>query len=97
MHSPALTHHEKCNGTGYPSGIKGEEIPVSSRIVAITDVFDALTSERPYKKAWPVEKALELLKVESRQHFDPKYVQVFLDATQNVLKIKEQYTEKLAQ
>lgn len=90
----ALTHHEKWNGTGYPSGIKEDEIPVSGRIVAIADVFDALTSKRPYKQPWPVEKTVDLMKEESGQHFDPKYVQAFLDAMPDVLKIKEQYAEK---
>ena len=90
----ALTHHEKWNGEGYPDGIKGEDIPLSGRIVAIADVFDALTSERPYKNAWPVEKALDLLKEESGQHFDPKLVPAFLEVVPEVLKIKDQYAEK---
>jgi|ETNmetMinimDraft_23_1059889.scaffolds.fasta_scaffold218909_1 putative two-component system response regulator len=59
----------------------------------VTDVFDALTSERPYKKPWPVEKALDLLKEESGQHFDPKLVPAFLEVVPEVLKIKDQYAE----
>ena len=61
----ALYHHEKWDGSGYPHGLKGEEIPLSARIVAIADVFDALTSERPYKKAWPIEKAIAVLEARS--------------------------------
>jgi putative two-component system response regulator len=90
----ARTHHEKWNGKGYPAGIKEEEIPASGRIVAIADVFDALTSKRPYKQPWPVEKAVDLIKEESGQHFDPKLVPAFLEAIPEILKIKEQYAEK---
>jgi putative two-component system response regulator len=74
----ALTHHEKWNGTGYPGGIKGESIPLVGRIVAVADVFDALVSKRPYKKAWPVEKAVAVIKEESGKHFDPGLVDVFM-------------------
>ena len=91
----ALTHHEKWNGKGYPNGVKGEDIPLTGRIVAIADVFDALTTERPYKKAWPIEKANNLIKEESGQHFDPKLVSAFQDALSEILKIKDQYAERL--
>lgn len=90
----ALTHHEKWNGKGYPEGISEEEIPIEGRIVAIADVFDALTSERPYKKAWPDEKAIGLIKEESEQHFDPKLCIAFQEAIPEILKIKEEYSEK---
>ena len=73
----AVNHHEKWDGSGYPRGIAGEEIPLEARIVAIADVFDALTSERPYKKAWSVEKAVGLLKEEAGHHFDPDLVPIF--------------------
>ena len=89
----ALTHHERWNGKGYPRGIKGEAIPLSGRIVAIADIFDALTSNRPYKKAWPVEKALEFIKEESGEHFDPQLVSFFCKAFPEVLKIKAKYGE----
>ncbi|PKH09631.1 HD domain-containing phosphohydrolase [Moritella sp. Urea-trap-13] len=75
----ALYHHEKWNGSGYPHGLSGENIPLSARIVALADVFDALTSERPYKKAWPIEKAVQLIKEESGEHFDPDLVIHFLN------------------
>lgn len=71
-------HHEKWDGTGYPRGLKGEEIPLAARIFAIVDVWDALTSNRPYRKAWPKEKALEHIKEQSGKHFDPKIVDLFL-------------------
>jgi len=92
-HDIALTHHEKWNGKGYPNGLKGEAIPLVGRITAIADVFDALTSVRPYKKAWPVEKAVNLIKEESGQHFDPKLVEAFLKKLPEIIEIKEKYAE----
>lgn len=74
----AETHHEKWDGSGYPHGLKAEEIPIEGRILAICDVYDALNSERPYKKAWPKEKVIDYLKSESGQHFDPKLVKLFI-------------------
>lgn len=73
----ALTHHEKFNGKGYPHGLVGTNIPLSGRIVAVADVFDALTSTRPYKEAWPIEKAVALIEREKGQHFDPVIVDAF--------------------
>jgi len=92
----ARTHHEKWNGKGYPNGIAGEDIPLVGRIVAIADVFDALTTERPYKDAWPVEKAVNLIKEEAGQHFDSKLVQAFVDSLPEILAIKEKYAENTA-
>jgi len=89
----ALTHHEKWNGQGYPKGLAGEEIPLVGRIVAVADVFDALTTERPYKKAWSVDRAVEIIKEESGQHFDPMLVDAFLQSLTEILAIKEQYAE----
>lgn len=74
----ARYHHEKYDGTGYPAGLKGEEIPLSARIIAVVDVFDALTSLRPYKEAWPAEQALALIRDGSGTHFDPQVVDAFL-------------------
>lgn len=74
----ALTHHEKWDGSGYPKGLKGEEIPIAGRIVAIADVFDALTSERPYKRAWTAAEAVAEIKRTSGTHFDPDVVKAFL-------------------
>ncbi len=70
-------HHEKWDGTGYPRGLKGEEIPLIARIFAIADVWDALTSDRPYRPAWPREKVLVYLQEQSGKHFDPRVVEVF--------------------
>lgn len=86
-------HHEKWDGSGYPEGLKGEEIPLSARIVAVADVFDALTSERPYKKAWTVEAALALLEEQSGKHFDPQLVIAFQQCITQVLEIKHRYND----
>lgn len=74
----ARYHHEKYDGTGYPAGLKADEIPLSARIIAVVDVFDALTSLRPYKEAWPLEQALALIRDGSGTHFDPQVVDAFL-------------------
>ena len=71
-------HHEKWNGTGYPHGLKGEEIPLSARIFAVVDVWDALTSDRPYRKAWSKEEALAYIQEQAGEHFDPQVVDAFL-------------------
>ena len=89
----ALSHHEKWNGSGYPYGLKGEEIPLSGRIVAIADVFDALTTERPYKKAWTVEDAVKFIDEKSGSHFDPNLVPLFHVVMSEILDIKEQHAE----
>jgi len=88
----ALTHHEKWNGQGYPRRLKGEQIPRVGRIVAIADVFDALTSKRPYKEAWPVQDAVNLLQKEAGEHLDPQLVSLFVEALPEILKIKETHT-----
>jgi putative two-component system response regulator len=92
-HEIALTHHEKWNGKGYPNGLKGEDIPLVGRITAIADVFDALTSVRPYKKAWTVEDAVNLIKEESGQHFEPRLVDCMLENLDEIIKIKDKYAE----
>ncbi|MGC9063072.1 MAG: HD-GYP domain-containing protein [bacterium] len=71
-------HHEKWDGSGYPRGLKGEEIPLAARIFAVADVFDALTSDRSYRKAWTKESAIEYIKGEAGKHFDPRVVDAFL-------------------
>ena len=90
----ALTHHEKWDGSGYPAGLVGEDIPFCGRIVAIADVFDALTTERPYKKAWPIEKALAVMEGDSGSHFDPALVDVFLKSIDELLKVRNKYQEQ---
>jgi putative nucleotidyltransferase with HDIG domain len=72
-------HHEKWDGTGYPRGLKGEEIPLSARIFAVIDVYDALTSDRPYRPAWTKEKTLEYIREQAGMHFDPEIVKIFLE------------------
>jgi putative two-component system response regulator len=89
----ALSHHEKWNGLGYPKGLSGTDIPLVGRIVAIADVFDALTCVRPYKTAWPVEKAFELIASEAGKHFDPHLVGLFLKAEAEVRRITTQYSD----
>jgi putative two-component system response regulator len=74
----ALTHHERWDGHGYPHGLAGEAIPLAGRIVAVADVFDALTHERVYKEAWPVEQALEEIRTQAGRQFDPDVVEAFL-------------------
>jgi len=89
----ALTHHEKFDGSGYPNGLKGEEIPLFGRIVAVADVFDALTSERPYKKAWSLSGAQDFLRENSGHHFDPLCVDAFFAKWENVLAIRERFMD----
>ncbi len=89
----ALTHHEKWDGTGYPNALRGEAIPLEGRIVAIADVFDALCTARPYKKAWPVEDAIGYLRGESGKHFDPVLAEHFITALPEILAIKEKFAE----
>ncbi len=89
----ALQHHEKWNGKGYPDGIEKENIHLYARIVAVADVFDALTSVRPYKGAWDVDKAVDLIKEERGVHFDPMVVSAFLNALDDILEVKKEYQE----
>ena len=85
----ALAHHEKFDGSGYPYSLKGTDIPLSARIVAIADVFDALTSVRPYKEAWSIDKALEYVRNESGKHFDPDLVDAMLSMRELLVKIHD--------
>ena len=87
--SIALTHHEKWNGQGYPHGLAGEDIPLAGRITAIVDIFDALTSDRPYKKAWSVDDALALISQEAGHGLDPRLVELFLELRPEVETIVE--------
>lgn len=89
----ALTHHEKFDGSGYPHGLKGEDIPKVGRIVAVADVFDALTSSRPYKKAWSIDDAVELLQKEAGHHFDPQLVALFVANLDEILVIKSKFAD----
>jgi HD-GYP domain-containing protein (c-di-GMP phosphodiesterase class II) len=75
----ATYHHERWDGHGYPEGLAGDEIPLSARIMAVADVYDALISERCYKKAMPIDQALNIIREESGTHFDPQLAEVFLN------------------
>jgi HD-GYP domain-containing protein (c-di-GMP phosphodiesterase class II) len=79
-------HHEKWDGTGYVYGLKGDQIPLTARIFAVVDVYDSLTSDRLYRKAWPEEKAREYIQEQSGKHFDPRVVEVFLKELQIIVK-----------
>jgi putative two-component system response regulator len=93
----ALCHHEKWDGSGYPEGLAGDTIPVEARIVALADVFDALTSVRPYKPAWPIEKATDLIKEQSGKHFDPSLVDAFFQCLPEILEAREKWQEESGQ
>lgn len=88
----ALAHHEKWDGSGYPYHLKGEEIPLAARIVTIADVFDALTTDRPYKKAWPINDAIATINDAAQQYFDPQWIIHFNSALPKILLIKQQYS-----
>lgn len=92
--SIAINHHEKWDGSGYPAGTAGKQIPIEARIVAIADVFDALTSIRPYKPAWSIEDATAYIKQESGKHFDPELVDAFFIALPNILKIRSELLDQ---
>lgn len=88
----ALAHHERYDGKGYPKGLVGKKIPVSARIVAIADVFDALTSKRPYKEAWSVDEAIKFIEGESGKHFDPDLVKTLIKIRPRLEKIHAEYS-----
>jgi HD-GYP domain-containing protein (c-di-GMP phosphodiesterase class II) len=87
------THHEKYDGSGYPNGLKGEAIPIMGRITAIADVFDALGSERCYKKAWPLEEVLNFFKQERGKHFDPELIDLFFEHLDEFLQVRNKYSD----
>ena len=90
----ALYHHEKYDGSGYPEGLKGEEIPLEARIVAVADVFDALTTERPYKRAWAMDEAVSYIQALSGSHFDPMCVSAFLSRLDDIRVVKEDLSDE---
>ena len=92
----AKEHHEKYNGKGYPNKLSGNTIHLYARIVAIADVFDALSSDRTYKKAWPLEKIIALFKEERGEHFDPFLVDLFLKHVDEFVAIQELYADTSA-
>jgi putative two-component system response regulator len=90
----ALHHHERWDGAGYPQGLSGSDIPLWGRICAVADVFDAVTSERPYKPAFPNEEALQLLRDGRGKHFDPRVVDVFFECLEDILAIQDKYKDE---
>ena len=92
-HTIALAHHEKWNGSGYPNGLKGEKIPIQARLSTVADVFDALTSIRPYKQAWSVEDTMNYFRSEIGKQFDPTIVALLEKELPGVLQIKEEFSE----
>ncbi len=91
----AQHHHEKWDGSGYPEGLSGEDISIEGRIVAVCDVFDALTSERPYKKAWDVNEAVDWMQEQKGKHFQPELMDAFIKTLPEVNKIRDQFTDAL--
>ena len=91
--SITLSHHEKWDGSGYPNALRGEEIPIEGRITAVCDVFDALTSDRPYKAAWPVDKARCYVRDNAGSHFDPVLAEAFIDILPEILEIREAHAD----
>ena len=89
----AFEHHEKWDGSGYPKGLKGEEIHIYGRITAVADVFDALGSGRCYKKAWPLERIMELFKEERGKHFDPRLVDLLFENLESIVEIRDKYKD----
>ncbi len=92
----ALTHHEKWDGSGYPNGLKGKAIPLLAQIVAIADVFDALTTRRPYKEPFSLERSFAIIREGRGSHFSPHVVDAFFETTNEILSIKEQYKDEQA-
>ena len=89
-----LYHHERWDGKGYPKGLKGEEIPLSARIMAVADVFDALVARRSYKEGFPFDTAIDIIRKESGTHFDPEVVEAFLQCQDEARAIAEQANRK---
>ncbi|MFV0520226.1 MAG: HD domain-containing phosphohydrolase [Lachnospirales bacterium] len=89
----SLEHHERFNGKGYPCKLKGEEIDIYARIVALSDVFDAISSKRCYKDAWELEKCFDTIRAESGEHFDPKIVKAFFEGKDEIIEIFNKYGE----
>lgn len=89
----ALSHHEKWDGSGYPQGLVGDAIPIEARIIALADVFDALTSKRPYKEPWTIEATVNYIQNESGKHFDPELVAAFKQALPRMLEIRAQWMD----
>jgi two-component system response regulator RpfG len=91
----ALSHHERFDGSGYPNGLSGRDIPLVARIVSVADVYDALVSVRPYKKAWAIEEAQQYIRTHAGTQFDPDCVKAFLERLSNIEKIHAKFSDRL--
>jgi len=91
----ALHHHEHWDGSGYPGGLSGQDISLEGRVVCILDVFDALTSKRPYKEAWPSDRALDTMRQLRGRHFDPELVDVFLGTAPDFVALRSMYPDEV--
>ena len=89
----ALSHHEKWDGTGYPNRLAGDSIPVSGRVVAIADVFDALTTKRPYKSPWPLDKTFDFMRENAGKHFDPELIEIFISLRNEITEVQQRFAE----
>jgi putative two-component system response regulator len=89
----AATHHEKWDGSGYPNGLAGDEIPIEGRIVAVADVFDAISSKRPYKEAFPIDKCIQIMTDGRGNHFDPRVLDVFFECLDDIVAVRTAYNE----
>ncbi len=89
----AISHHEKFDGTGYPLGLASEDIPLPGRITAVADVFDALSSKRPYKPPFPAEKCFDLLREGRGTHFDPKVLDAFLNCRKEIIEVQIRFAD----
>ena len=89
----ALCHHEKYDGSGYPRGLSGDDIPESARIVAIVDVYDSMTHDRAYRAALSEEEALKIMRTEKSKHFDPRLLDCFFRSLPELRRIREKVTE----
>ena len=89
----AISHHERWDGSGYPKGLQGKEIPLVGRITAVADVFDALASKRPYKPAYPFEKCFAIMREQRGAHFDPTILDAFFARKQDIITIHSKYSE----
>jgi HD-GYP domain-containing protein (c-di-GMP phosphodiesterase class II) len=92
-----LHHHESYDGSGYPDGLKGEEIPLDARIMAVADAYDAMTSDRPYRKCMPQAKVEEILRAGAGSHWDPQVVEAFLAAVPDMVRIRQSYRPRMQQ
>jgi len=92
----AVSHHEWWDGSGYPQGLRGETIPLWGRISSVADVFDAVTSERPYKRAFSNDEAYEILREGRGTHFDPRLIDIFFDRLDEILTFQQEYRDDLA-